>query len=171
MQTYRVDGKIVYVLPAFLTAQECKTYRTLLDTKFPTNTSVQNVYLQPDVAQDAWATLQKRIPQTVPFGNKPITITGLSPHVTYSKRTYSVLNHLDKPKTPRDRFKLSIYLNTLAKGTGGTAFYTHRYATEPALVVENKEGGAIIFDLRLYHAGVLHDAKKTKYMIGFRLQS
>lgn len=164
MKVHTIANKRVVLIPDVLTPTECAHYRHVIDKRFSKQQSgVQGVYLDAEVAWEAWQTLRTRLPPD-------LVANPFSDYVSYTRRNYTVAKHLDLVHSPGERYKLAIYLNTLPDDTGGTTFFTTKDAREPALIVPNKMGSVILFDLDLYHAGVKHHYKHIKYMIGFRLR-
>ncbi len=166
---HTIAKKHVYRCASLLSLKECEHYRKLIDAKFNHNKNVQCVIRDPAVARELWATLAERLPKTVEIDGKPHRIRPEYTIMSYSRRRYTVDKHLDEAHTPAECFKLAIYLNTLPDGTGGTTFYANQKARKPSFTVTNKEGDAFLFDLRLWHAAVMHTYKQNKYMIGLRV--
>ena len=97
MQEHTIAGKRVVLFPNLLTPAECEAYRHVIDKQLSKQqSSVQGVYLDAEVAREAWQTLRTRLPPD-------LVANPFSDYVSYTRRNYTVGKHLDPVHSPGER--------------------------------------------------------------------
>ena len=144
----------VWVLPNALTADECATLATRGPRGHDWPPGEPNAYIakQQARADELGALLLPRLHEV------PITITGWTKYVTYTRTRRPTAWHFDHEDGDAD-FKVYAYLND-APGT-----YFDRKA---CLFVPGIQGTVVVFSLDLEHAGAPHPQSELKLLIGLR---
>lgn len=146
----------IVVIDDFLTQEECYMYMEFIDREKSGN--VQKVYKNVALVRTFIAKHSEKLESILLDGVK---IKDFHDDVTLSKGMIPLKKHVDS-KLHSDKWKLLIYLNNVENG--GTVFYDGN----EEIIIENKAGKAVFFDISLPHASQVYK-KQIKYSIGFRI--
>ena len=159
----------LYLLEDYINTTQCKS----LIYSINKIGQKQNVVCVPEIAQELWEYIGPKISEQIFFDAKRnfhFNIVNISNHITITNDDKPTRIHRDMTVDHKDTFKLAFYLNEIAKG-GGTIFYddTKNFDDNSRnIIVKNKPGSGILFDLSLLHKGQDFTSNQNKMMIGAR---